>query len=185
MGLTDCHTLEGREIGDIQADGAPCIFCGQHIRHINNGGVGWLVGAVGPDAKPHWYLYCNDPCEPQAKVMRELGITPETPEKDRVVFRCGCVSDYVESVGDQCHECKMDREHLVPWEGDTPISMRTKENPNRRYLIDLPCPENFDVGGSMVTVAEFTSRSDAVKFCMEKLGTDNNGMLCLITEVDE
>ena len=112
MGLTDCYTLEGREIKERSEYGAPCIFCGKHIYPVNDGGIGWILGAVGPDANPHWYLYCDVQCD---ELNRALELeTPNTPEKDRVIFRCGCESDYVESVGHVCHECEMDREHLTP-----------------------------------------------------------------------
>ena len=46
------YTLAGRSItGRVTAAGdevpaAPCLFCGTTIRHVNDGGVGWLLGAV-------------------------------------------------------------------------------------------------------------------------------------------
>jgi len=116
MGLTDTYTLEGRAI-HTDADGidhGPCIFCGTPLVHVNDGGDGWILGAVTAAGTVDYFFYCNSYCAPLAGADAELHIQIDTPEKDRILFRCGCSPDYVESVGSCCHECRASRDDLVP-----------------------------------------------------------------------
>jgi len=132
MGLTDCYTLEGREnVGEAEKGyglpASPCIFCGEVIRHFNDGGVGWCLSALKPDGTQGRYLYCDQPsCAALTQARKDnQPVTVDindVSEKDQVVFRCGCVPDYTESVGERCSECRADRDHLVPWD-DVPVAM--------------------------------------------------------------
>jgi hypothetical protein len=94
------YILAGRNIPDVKtkAQGvpdAPCIFCGTSLKHFNDGGVGWLLGAV-VDGKRQFFLYCDQP--------------PCSAVDYSEIWRCGCESDYVENVGERCHMCFHRRE---------------------------------------------------------------------------
>ena len=53
----------------------PCVFCGRPIRHVNDGGTGWLLGAVVA-GESRTYLYCHDgPCSRSSATW---------------IWRCGC-----------------------------------------------------------------------------------------------
>lgn len=83
----------------------PCIFCGEIISHLNDGGVGWCLGAM-VDGKELSYLYCNQPpCEAAEKF-------------EHLIWRCGCECDYVEMVGEFCTSCHRPRRDALPWEFD-------------------------------------------------------------------
>lgn len=119
--LTQGYILEGREIPNVEDDArdvppAPCIFCGATLEHVNDGGRGWIIGAVKADGSTGMYMHCNEGTCYLESWNAMAQVKEDTPEKDRIVFRCGCTPDYVESVGERCHECKADRANLVPWE---------------------------------------------------------------------
>lgn len=108
------YTLEGRALTEApegrEVARAPCIFCGRVIGHFNDGGdhhedgdgVGWIVGAV-VDGKPKEFLYCD---QPPCAAVKNGGYD--------AIWRCGCVSDYVENVGDTCAACLCSRENAAP-----------------------------------------------------------------------
>lgn len=111
------YTLEGREVPDArpgdEVGRAPCIFCGRVIGHWNDvnkdepaeaaTNVGWLLGAV-VDGMSKEYLYCD---QPPCEEVKAHGYGKE-------IWRCGCVPDYVENVGDLCHACRRPRAEAVP-----------------------------------------------------------------------
>lgn len=111
------YTLEGREVPDAppgrEVGRAPCIFCGREIGHWNDvnedepaenaSNVGWLLGAI-VNGETKYFLYCDQPPCQQVK----------TEGYDKDIWRCGCVSDYVENVGDACHACRRLRADAVP-----------------------------------------------------------------------
>ena len=101
------YTLAGREIPGLAAcdqselPPAPCIFCARLIQHVNDGGSGWLLGAV-VDGESRAYLRCNEgPC---SRVSAPW------------IWRCGCVANYVENVGDRCHQCRRLRSEAEPYD---------------------------------------------------------------------
>jgi hypothetical protein len=107
--VAPCCTLEGCENHGLPSPGcdlpaSPCIFCGTIIKHFNDGSPGWSVSAVVDD-KPQRYLYCDQPPCAAAK-----NIAPE----DWPIWRCGCVPDYVENVGDRCASCGRSRRDRLP-----------------------------------------------------------------------
>jgi hypothetical protein len=69
---------------------ARCIFCGRVLRHVNDGGNGMIVKAV-LDGVARQYLYCNEGACSEASAPW--------------IWRCGCVADYIENVGDYCGAC--------------------------------------------------------------------------------
>ena len=80
---------------------APCIFCGETISHFNDGGVGWCLGAI-VDGQSRSYLYCDQPpCVKAQEFCWEI-------------WRCGCIPDYVESVGEFCNSCRRPRRDALP-----------------------------------------------------------------------
>jgi hypothetical protein len=90
------YVLTGREIPHEQApDGlevhpAPCIFCGTLLRHLKDGGDGSIVRAV-VDGVAHRYMRCNErPCSSASAPW---------------IWRCGCMSQPVENVGEYCGVC--------------------------------------------------------------------------------
>ena len=92
---------EGRNVGE-----APCIFCGRTIGHYNDemdNCVGWLLGAV-VNGESKEFLYCDQPPCVEVKVHGY----------GKAIWRCGCVSDYVENVGDICHACRRPRAEAIP-----------------------------------------------------------------------
>lgn len=116
ISLTSCFTLVGRELPPSGRAVAPCIFCGRLISHVYEGGIAWTVGALRPDGTVGHYFYCGTDCPVLESAEAAAGVTPGTPERGRIVFRCGCAGHgFCESVGDRCHRCGADREHLVPW----------------------------------------------------------------------
>ena len=85
------YVLAAREIPTGQPpDGmevhpAGCIFCGRVLRHVNDGGDGMIVNAV-VNSIDRQYLYCNEgPCSEASAPW---------------IWRCGCVADHIENVGD-------------------------------------------------------------------------------------
>ena len=83
---------------------APCIFCGETITHFNDGGRGWLLGAV-VRGKKKLFLYCDQPICAAGKKDVKAGNS---------IWRCGCVADYVENVGPRCHMCQRLRRDRRP-----------------------------------------------------------------------
>jgi hypothetical protein len=101
------YTLAGREIPDratcnsAERPPAPCLYCGRTIQHVNDGGIGWLLGAV-VDGESRNYLYCNQgPCARASAPW---------------IWRCGCSGHYVENVGDRCHHCRRPRHDAEPYD---------------------------------------------------------------------
>jgi hypothetical protein len=99
------YVLAGREILDRPApDGlevhpASCIFCGRVVRHVNDGGNGWILNAV-TDGVARRYMYCMEgPCAEASAPW---------------IWKCGCESDYIENVGDRCGGCGRHR-RLARW----------------------------------------------------------------------
>lgn len=106
--MTAPYKLPGNSIEEAAQQGvlqAPCIFCGKKIKHFNDGGVGWLLGAV-VFGGVRTYLFCEQPaCEAVERNYDQI-------------WRCGCVSDYVENVGETCHACKRERLAARAWDYD-------------------------------------------------------------------
>lgn len=100
------YILAGRELPKKKLK-APCIFCGDLIKHVNEGGDGWMLGAV-VDGKTKYFLYCNEHC--QARRVAE--------NDNEIIWRCGCESDYIESVGELCQGCRRKRDDALPWNDD-------------------------------------------------------------------
>jgi hypothetical protein len=101
------YTLAGCEIPDLpvrdecDVHPAPCLFCGRMLEHVNAGGIGGIVGAL-VDGESRTYLRCNEgPCA-----------TASAPW----VWWCGCAPDYVENVGDHCHDCRRPRYEAEPYD---------------------------------------------------------------------
>jgi hypothetical protein len=90
------YVLADREIPDapapdnLEVHPAPCIFCGTPLRHVNDGGNGSSVRAV-VDGVANEYMRCSEgPCS--------LASAPW-------IWRCGCMSEDNENVGDYCGAC--------------------------------------------------------------------------------
>jgi hypothetical protein len=103
------YTLAGRSIsgrvpeaGD-EVPAAPCLFCGATVKHVNDGGVGWLLGAV-VDGRSEQFLYCD---QPPCAARQAAG-----PD---VIWRCCCTggASYVENVSAVCHACGRRRRGAV------------------------------------------------------------------------
>ncbi len=87
---------EGREVHP-----APCIFCGAPIEHVDDGGIGRLLGAR-VDGESWVYLYCNSgPCAQRSAPW---------------IWRCGCVPDYAENVRGHCYQCRKPRHEAEPYD---------------------------------------------------------------------
>jgi hypothetical protein len=119
------YTLAGRAIPEQASEGkevaaAPCIFCGKLIEHVNDGGPGWILSAV-VDGQARRYLYCDVP--PCDKVHYDE------------IWRCGCVADYVENIGDQCGACWRRRADAVPVAAAMPVRAQAS-----RYLLVIDGP---------------------------------------------
>ena len=121
---TRAHAVRDGADGCEEGD---CPFCGKTIRHVEDGGPGWLVGAMLPDGPgeprndagellPAIFLVCEDP-KCAARDAAEQGETPTTPEQDRAVFRCGCdVGGFYDSIGPVCYACGKGGVDLVRWD---------------------------------------------------------------------
>ncbi len=84
----------------------PCIFCGEHSEHVNSGGTHCWLGSV-QEGESEQYSYCNE-----HPGCRETGI--ELAYETGLVWRCGCVSDYVENIGLHCVACERVRDDRIP-----------------------------------------------------------------------
>jgi len=83
-----------------------CIFCGRQLRHFNGEkgkNHGFHVYAVYK-GKPRLFYYCQDPVCPQLQADRKF---------EHSIWRCGCVRDYIENVGELCGHCKAHRDEAV------------------------------------------------------------------------
>lgn len=101
------YTVEGRVwAGDGTT--APCIFCGERLQHINDGGKGLCVSAI-VDEETKAFLYCHEGwCE-----ARSAATKAEPPYGP--LWRCGCVADFTENVGEFCGGCHRPRPVPVPY----------------------------------------------------------------------
>jgi hypothetical protein len=103
------NTLAGRSItGRVPDDGdevpaAPCPFCGATIRHVNDGGVGWLLGALVA-GRAEQFLSCD---QPPCAAVQAAG--------PAAIWRCGSTggASSVENVGAACQVCGHLREDAV------------------------------------------------------------------------
>jgi hypothetical protein len=117
------YVLAGRQIPDrpvpdsLAVHPAPCIFCGKPIEHVNDGGIGWLLGAL-VDGESRTYLYCNTgPCARASAPW---------------IWRCGCIPDYVENLGGHCHACRRPRHEAVPYDRvECPVCGETRRLDDR------------------------------------------------------
>ena len=131
------YTLQGRQLSRACKPGelvpeAPCIFCGEMARSVDDGGSAHVVGAM-MERGPEWFLYHDyPPCEAYARATRENGL---------IVWCCGCETDYVENVGPFCHnqECGARREDC------------------KEYPSIVICPSCFE-GDMMASEAQTTLR---------------------------
>lgn len=99
------YILKGRALPDHVDDttSTPCIFCGTSIRHVNEGGTGCYLSAV-VGGQLRGFAYCNDPPCPQRGADEKY---------ERSIWRCACVDDYVENVGETCAACGRARKDAV------------------------------------------------------------------------
>lgn len=101
------YTSAGREMPDRAAcsrsdvSPAPCVFCGRVIRHFNDGGTGWLLGAV-VDGESRIYLRCIE-----GRCYRASAPW---------IWWCGCSGRHVENVGGRCHRCGRPRHEAEPYD---------------------------------------------------------------------
>jgi len=68
----------------------PCLFCGKHLTHFNNGGDGWVGGSL-VDQEQRLWMYCHEGCE--------------NGTSHAALWRCYCAAGYVQNAGHLCHEC--------------------------------------------------------------------------------
>jgi len=114
------YNLEGRQVtGDSEC--GHCIFCNRAVAHLDAGSnpdglphIAYFVGAV-LNGVPHMFLMCETKWCPEREAA-SAGDVVTTPERDRVVWRCGCSRDFVENVGDTCASCGASHSAPVPWE---------------------------------------------------------------------
>lgn len=99
------YTLAGNQLALYAKDAyevppAPCIFCGKKVKHINDGGHGFLVHALLEGEAQQFLYHASPVCTAVKQYGREL-------------WRCGCTPDYIECVGLHCPACDNPR-HLCP-----------------------------------------------------------------------
>lgn len=105
-------TLAGREVeypvksGKREVGQGACIFCGKRAVHVNdNFGAAkydaWMCHYADGSGEVKHYLYHSRDCSGRGKAI--------------VVWRCGCVSDYVENVGPVCCDCGRPRHAAVEY----------------------------------------------------------------------
>lgn len=58
---------------------------------------------------------------------------------------------------------------------------RDDSQDSKRFLVDLPDPRDKDFG--WLNVGNFPTKEEALKFIRDKLGGDEYGRVCLLTEV--
>lgn len=57
---------------------------------------------------------------------------------------------------------------------------------SKKFFVDLPDPGNVgNPDAPMICIGEFETREEAIAFCQKYVGTDENGKLDLISEVEE
>jgi len=93
------YLLHGRAVRNDRPK-APCIFCGRWLKHLNDGGTGQFLNGIYR-GKKRTYVYCCDNACPQRRADDKF---------DGSIWRCGCVSHYVENVGEMCGACEAPRE---------------------------------------------------------------------------
>lgn len=49
------------------------------------------------------------------------------------------------------------------------------------FAVDLPNPQDID--GEWVNVEYFDTRQEAIDFCKEHFGADDNGCICLVSKL--
>lgn len=128
----------------------PCVFCGQPIEHVNEGGVGCVAGAIVGGEK-RYYAYCNQPVCDERRRLQDAGagITTcscEGPGAYDVIegYDCpACGSPPCEDVWDKegnrrrkillvvTVECEYDPDRFDPTIQDP--------GPDRCNLIDVAC----------------------------------------------
>ena len=97
------YILKGREVKTEKGKKSPCIFCGRYIEHVNEGGTACFVNAFF-EGKARTYAYCNEDRCPQIEADSDY---------ERSMWRCGCVSDYIENIGETCVNCKRIRDDAI------------------------------------------------------------------------
>jgi hypothetical protein len=103
-------TPPGQELPD-----SPCIFCGSMIKHLEDGGPGYIIHAMYR-GKPEQFLHCVHPaCRAVEQHSHEI-------------WRCGCISDYIEMVGDECTACRRPRRDAMPYDWDVETDQVTVAN---------------------------------------------------------
>lgn len=82
-----------------------CIFCGVQTRHFNGekGKNNAMVLNAIYKGEARSFYYCHKPC-PQ---LRADYVYEDS------IWRCGCIRDYIENVGDECVNCGCDRDNAV------------------------------------------------------------------------
>lgn len=120
------YTLRGRALPDDPSIlEAPCIFCGELTKHINDGGNAWAV-AGRLDGKRRMFLYHNRDC---------------TLSRGHSIWRCRCEDDYVENVGLYCLYCGTPE----PPPGKDAQPFFRVERRRSVGRLHLPNGENFDM----------------------------------------
>lgn len=108
------YVLKGRALpeGATEETLGRCIFCGRQVRHFNGErgkNVAFHVYAVRKDVTRVYY-YCQEPLCPQLRADRRY---------EHSIWRCGCVRDYIENVGERCGRCLNPRGEGAPALGDS------------------------------------------------------------------
>lgn len=150
------YILKGRALPDHVDDttSTPCIFCGTSIRHVNEGGTGCYLSAV-VDGQARLFAYCNEPPCPQR----------EADEKyERSVWRCACVADYVENVGETCGNCGRARRSFT----------RDPTEPKRYRVVMAGLAQMR--GGLLVDAMSEEAAGDAALACTGDVSWDYEGM---------
>ena len=60
-------------------------------------------------------------------------------------------------------------------------SFTLSDNPSIVYFVDIPQMPGSGELQEFKNVAEFKTRKDAIDFCIEYFGADENGNICLVT----
>lgn len=76
-----------------------CIYCEKPVLHVNDGGSGWIGGALLASGEPLLFMYhASPPCEASTRA----------PEPDRI-WTCYCGNgpggSTRDNVGPRCHNC--------------------------------------------------------------------------------
>lgn len=87
-----------RDPDDPDVPASLCIYCGETVRHVNDGGHGWIGGTLLANGEPLYFMYHGSPpCEAATRAS----------ERDRI-WHCLCgdpEGGTYDNVGSRCHNC--------------------------------------------------------------------------------